>query len=136
MDKNEFKIVFRKPKYPVFVVSDERLFPAFSIKQLAISCLSSTPIADKSYIQVIDSTGEEFWYSPDQYALSPGFAFKKWTKKRVVETFNSSSNAVELMQEYSMKSLSNKKLDRIIRDICELLRSATSLKERGTTLNS
>ena len=80
-------------------------------------------IENKNYIQVIDSTGEEFWYSPDQFVLTPGFAFKRWTKKRIVETFNSSKNAVELMQEYSMKSLSNKRLDKIVRDIRELLRS-------------
>ena len=55
--------------------------------------------------------------------LSPGFAFKRWTKKRIVEIFNSSTNALELMQEYSIKSLSNKRLDKIVRDICELLRS-------------
>jgi hypothetical protein len=123
MEKIEFNIVFRKPKFPVIVVSDKKLFSAFNIKQLAISCMSSMPIENKNYIQVIDSTGEEFWYSPDQYVLSPGFAFKRWTKKRIVETFNSSTNALEVMQEYSIKSLSNKRLDNIIRDICELLRS-------------
>ena len=123
MEKIEFNIVFRKPKYPVLVVSDKKLFSAFNIKQLARRCMSSMPIENKNYIQVIDSTGEEFWYSPDQFVLTPGFAFKRWTKKRIVETFNSSKNAVELMQEYSMKSLSNKRLDKIVRDICELLRS-------------
>lgn len=123
MGKIEFNIVFRQPKYPVLVVSDKKLFSAFNIKQLARSCMSSTPIENKNYIQVIDSTGEEFWYSPDQYVLSPGFAFKRWTKKRIVETFNNSTNALELMQEYPLKSLSNKRLDKIVRDICELLRS-------------
>lgn len=123
MNETEFKFAFRKPKYPVLIVSVERLFSAFSTKPLAIGCLSSTPIADNSYIQVVDSTGEEFWYSPDHHVLSPGFSFKRWTKKRVIEAFNSSSNAMESMQEYSIKSLSSKRLDKIIRDICELLRS-------------
>ncbi len=123
MNETEFKIAFRKPKYTVLIVSDERLFSVFSIKPLAIGCLSSTPIADNGYIQVVDSTGEEFWYSPDHHVLSPGFSFKRWTKKRVIGAFNSSSNAMESMQEYSMKSLPSKRLDRIIRDICELLRS-------------
>ena len=123
MNETEFRIAFRRPKYPVIIVSDERLFSAFSIEPLAIACLSSTPIAGNSHIQAIDSTGEEFWYSPDLCVLSPGFSFKRWTKKRIIEAFNSSSNAMESMQEYSMKSLSGKRLDRIIRDICELLRS-------------
>ncbi len=82
MDKIEFNIVFRKPKYPVLVVSDKKLFSAFNIKQLARCCMSSMPIKNKNYIQVIDSTGEEFWYSPDHYVLSPGFALKRWTKKK------------------------------------------------------
>lgn len=123
MGKIEFNIVFRKPKYPVLVVSDKELFSAFNIKQLARRCMSSMPIENKNYIQVVDSTGEEFWYSPDQNVLSPGFAFKRWTKKRIVEAFNSSTNALKLKQEYSIKSLSNKRLDKIVRDICELLRS-------------
>ena len=33
MEKIEFNIVFRKPKYPVLVVSDKKLFSAFNIKK-------------------------------------------------------------------------------------------------------
>lgn len=123
MNEIEFKIAFRKPKYPLIVVSADRLYSAFNIDQLARSCISSVPIDNSSYIQVIDSTGEEFWYSPDKYILSPGFAFKKWTKKRIIETFNSSTNVRNQLKEYPIKSLSSKRLDRIIRDICEILRS-------------
>ena len=123
MSQIEFNIILRKPKYPVIVVSNEKLYSAFNIKQLAKSCISSLPIENKTTIQVVDSTGEEFWYSPEQYILSPGFSFKKWTKKRIIEVFNSSKNAKDSTQEYSMKSLSSKRLEKIIRDICEMLRS-------------
>ena len=123
MNEIEFNIMWRKPKYPLIVVSDKRLYSAFDIKQLAKSCISSVPIENKSYIQVIDSTGSEFWYSPENYVLSPGFSLKKWTKKRIVESFNNSANAKDSLQEYSKKSLSSKRLEKIIRDICELLRS-------------
>ena len=123
MSQIEFNIILRKPKYPVVVVSNDRLYSAFNIKQLAKSCISSMPIENKTIIQVVDSTGEEFWYSPEQYVLSPGFSFKKWTKKRIIEAFNSSKNAKYSTQEYSMKSLSSKRLEKIIRDICEMLRS-------------
>ncbi|MEA3437676.1 MAG: hypothetical protein U9R43_14500, partial [Thermodesulfobacteriota bacterium] len=78
MSQIEFNIIVRKPKYPVIIVSNEKLYSAFNIKQLAISCISSLPIENKTIIQVVDSTGEEFWYSPEQYILSPGFSFKKW----------------------------------------------------------
>ncbi|MEA3429543.1 MAG: hypothetical protein U9Q84_10140 [Thermodesulfobacteriota bacterium] len=123
MSQIKFNIILRKPKYPVIVVSNDRLYSAFNIKQLAKTCISSMPIENKTIIQVVDSTGEEFWYSPKQYILSPGFSFKKWTKKRIIEAFNSSKNAKDSIQEYSMKSLSSKRLEKIIRDICEMLRS-------------
>ena len=123
MEKIEFNIIMRKPKYPVIILSAERLYSAFNIKELAKSCVFSTPVEGKKYIQVIDSTGEEFWYSPDQCVLSPGFSFKKWTKKQLIEIFNCSSNAKVSMQEYSMKSLSAKRLETIVGDICELLKS-------------
>jgi hypothetical protein len=123
MEKIQFQIVFRKPRYPVVVVSKDKLCSAFEINQLANCCISSTPIDDKSYVQVIDSTGEEFWYNLEHYALSPGFAFKKWTKKKIIETYNNSSNARRINQKYSLKSLSSKRLDKIVYDICSLLRS-------------
>lgn len=123
MDQIKFNIIMRKPKYPVIVISAERLYSSFDIKQLAKSCISSTPIDGKSIVQVIDSAGEEFWYSPEQYVLSPGFSFKKWTKKQIIEIFNSSSNAKNKVQEYSSKSLSAKRLEKIVGDICELLKS-------------
>jgi hypothetical protein len=123
MDEIEFNIAFRKPKYPVIVISADCLYSAFNINQLAKSCISSIPIDNKNYIQVIDSTGEEFWFSPENNILSPGFAFKKWTKKRIIETFNNSPNVRISLQEYPIKSLSSKRLDRIIRDISEILRS-------------
>jgi len=123
MDQIEFHIILRKPKYPVIIISAEKLYSAFNIKQLAKCCISSVPIKGKTIIQAIDSTGEEFGYSPGKYVLSPGFSFKRWTKKQLIETFNCSSNAQNSLQEYSTKSLSAKRLEKIVRDICELIRS-------------
>ena len=123
MNKIKFNVAFRSPKYPVFVVSIEKLCSAFNIDELAVCCISSSPLKGKTYIQVIDSIGEEFWYSPNQYVLSPGFESKKWTKKRIIEAYNSSLNAQLSDQSYSMKSISSKRLDKIIKDICIMLRS-------------
>jgi len=61
----------------------------------------------------------------DKYTLSPGFVTKKWTKKNLIEIFNNSSNARELNQKYSMKSLSSKKLEKVIEDICRILNTKT-----------
>lgn len=123
MNEIKFNVIFRSPTYPVFVVSKEKLCSAFNIEELAVCCISSSPLKGKPHIQVIDSTGEEFWYSPDHYALSPGFASKKWTKKRIIEAYNNSINAQLSDQPYSMKSISSKRLDKIIKDICTMLRT-------------
>jgi hypothetical protein len=85
---------------------------------LAKSCISLVPIENKSHIQVVDSTGSEFWYSTENHVFTPGFAVKKWTQKKIAETFNNSENAKDTLQGYSMKSLSNKRLGKIIYDTC------------------
>jgi ribosomal protein S24E len=95
----EFNVLFRNPVYPSKIPEGETV------------------------IKAIDSSAEEFWYSPDNFAIAPGFAFKKWTKKQIVELYNSSSNAKKSEEKYPLKSLSNKKLSRIIGDICKLLKS-------------
>ena len=125
MEEVEFRIVFRKPEYPVLIVSSGKLFSAFNLKQLAEICVSLTLEGTENKPRLVDSTGSEFWYLPAEYTLSPGFVTKKWSKKKLIETFNNSSNAKESNQEYSKKSLSSKKLERVIGDICRILNSET-----------
>ncbi|MBU8911667.1 MAG: hypothetical protein KOO65_10410 [Desulfobacterales bacterium] len=123
MEKNEFKILFRGPIYPAIIISDKRLYSAFDIEELAIVCMSSNPVKGSSTIKVIDSTGEKFWFTPEHNAMSFGFLSPKWTKKKIIGLFNKSSNAKKAKLEYPLKSLSNKRLEKIITDICEALRS-------------
>jgi len=73
------------------------------------------------YVKVIDSTGEEFWYYPDREILSPGFVFKKWTKRRIIDLFNESINSKEIGMNYPDKSISSKRLSRSIGEISELI---------------
>ena len=125
MKEVEFRIMFRIPEYPVLIVSSGKLYSAFNLKQLAEICVFLTQEGSENKPLVVDSTGSEFWYLMDKYTLSPGFVTKKWTKKKLIETFNNSSNARELNQEYSMKSLSSKKLEKVIEDICRILNTKT-----------
>lgn len=121
MNEIEFSILLRRPVYPLIVVSADRLYGAFSIEQLAESCIKSIPLEQKTNVVAVDSTGEEFWYSMDTYILTPGFAFKKWSKKKIVETYNSYLSSSQADRLYSTKSLSNKRLDKIVTDLCERL---------------
>ncbi|MBU4262657.1 MAG: hypothetical protein KKC76_12445 [Proteobacteria bacterium] len=124
MSDIEFHILFRKPKYPVIIISADKLYAAFNIKQLAKSCVDSILVDDKEKtVKVIDSTGEEFWYSPENYVLAPGFFCKKWAKKRIIDTYNGSFYCGKQEQMYSTKSLSSKRLDRIMLDICNTIKN-------------
>lgn len=116
--------MFRKPEYPVLIVSSGKIHSAFNLKQLAEICVS-IPADENNKVRVIDSTGSEFWYMPENFVLAPGFISKKWSKKQLIETFNNSSNASASQQAYSMKSMSSKTLERIIGDLCRLLNTET-----------
>jgi hypothetical protein len=117
----EIKVVFRGPKYPAIVISGDRLYSATHPKVLASYLISSSPLENEHRIKIIDTTGEEFWYQPDDQVLSPVFPNTKWTKRRVIDLYNQSRNSAESGISYSTKSLSSKRLSSIISDICELI---------------
>ncbi|MBL7177191.1 MAG: hypothetical protein ISS66_15310 [Desulfobacteraceae bacterium] len=118
-----FNVLFRSPKYPVIVITDDGLASAYNIQQLGTLCVLSEPFDDDDNIKVIDSNGEEFIYYPEHTSLIPAIINRKWTKKRIIELYNNSTHATESGEEYPLKSLSSKRLSRIIGDICELLKS-------------
>lgn len=118
-----FRILLRPPKYPVIVVTEKGLYSAYNIEQLATLCVVSEPIDDSFEVIVIDSSGAEFIYFAEHTALMPGIPNKKWTKKQIIELYNNSVEAEESSIEYPMKSISSKKVSRIIGEICDLLKS-------------
>lgn len=117
-----FKILLRSPKYPVIVIACDGLYSAYNIKQLGTLCVISEPFDDDE-LKVVDSSGAEFIYFSEHTALMPGILNKRWTKKQIIELYNTSVNAEETNIKYLLKSISNKKLSQIIGEICELLRS-------------
>lgn len=121
MPDTDFHILIRKPKYPLIVISSSTLYPAFNIQELAQNCVKSTLSDGETLIKAIDSSGEEFWYTPEKYVIAPGFFSKKWTKKKIVELFNKSLDENQKEHQYSTKSLSSKRLDKIVLDICNIL---------------
>jgi len=115
-----FKVLLRSPKYPAIVISEDGLFSVYNINQLGTLCVLSETFDENDKIRVIDSSGCEFIYFQEHKAIMPGILNKKWTKKQIIELFNNNANANEI--KYSLKSLSNKKLSRIIGEVCELLK--------------
>lgn len=129
-DQINFRILFRSPKYPAIVIAEDDIWPAFNIEELGTICVLSEPLDGSKNIKVVDSTGEEFWFMPEQIALAPGFMRKRWTKKQIIGLFNSSETAEESKIQYSLKSLSNKRLNVVVLEICNLLRQNMSVQRR------
>jgi len=69
-DLINFRILFRSPKYPVIVVDEDGLWSASNIEKLGTICVVSKPGDDDDKLKVIDTTGEEFWYMPEQYGCN------------------------------------------------------------------
>jgi hypothetical protein len=115
------KIVLRTPRYPVILISSDRLYSGSNINELVYSLISSYPLDGEDDIKIIDCTGKEFYYLPDEGIVFPGFTFTQWTKRKIIDLYNESINSKETKISYSIKSLSSKKLSRIVKDICELI---------------
>lgn len=120
-EQNNFRVLLRGPKFPVIVIDDCDMLPAFNIKQLCAACYLSAPSDYSKKISVVDCTGEEFLYLSDETALMPTISRKKWTKKEFIDLYNSIETAKEENLQYSPKSLSNKRLADIVHEICKLL---------------
>jgi hypothetical protein len=79
-----FRILFRSPKYPVIIISADDLSSASNIEKLGTLCVLSEPSEDDDNVRVIDSTGEEFWYLPEHFVLSPVFFRKSGLKNKLL----------------------------------------------------
>lgn len=94
--------LFRKPKYPVLIETDERVMGARSGQRIGRLCRQSSFAAKESYI-VIDSSGEGWSFFPAHEVISPLATHKRWTKAKIVEP----------------GSLSSRRLEQIVREIVE-----------------
>ena len=120
MSALEFDVLFRRPRFPVVGYADERLFSASNLNALASILVYFDRSTDQDLVTLVDSTGEEFWYSREQCVLSPGFSGKRWTKMRIIDLYN---GHVRRDRRCSVRSLSNKRLSEIVSEISALIRS-------------
>lgn len=118
----ELYIVFRMPKFPVIIVRGDTLFSAASPKSLVNVIAQKIQDVKNERTVFIDSTGEEFSYFDEMKSLAPALIQKKWPKKKIIELYNSSTNAKKRDTSYSEKSLSAKPYQKIFKDIAELIR--------------
>ena len=117
--------LFRRPEFPLICDVHGVLIGAQTPEQFegAVSTLSLPAGED---LPVVDASGEGWALHVEYMAVSPMTLKKRWTKKEVIAMFNDSDTAKRSGKEYSTKSFSAKRLDRIIADLVALIRASTS----------
>ncbi len=107
---------FRKAKFPLLLESDTIVVGAQSDGELN-SLIKKLTFKNKGVYQVIDASGEGWSYYPEHNVLTPLTINKRWTKKAIIEFYNSSIKVDKTKEEYNVGSLSNRKLTTIIEEI-------------------
>lgn len=110
--------IFCKPKYPVLIETDGRVTGARSGEKIGRLCKQSSFAAKESYI-VVDSSGEGWSFFPAHEVISPLTTYKRWSKAKIIELFNASLVKTGIQAQYEPGSLSNKRLEKIVREIVE-----------------
>jgi hypothetical protein len=124
------RFLFRRPKFPVICDAHGVLIGAQTPKQLSDQ-LASIELTPGKQLPLVDSTAEGWVLDVDHMIVSPLAYKKSWTKKEVVEVFNGSKTARQAGLEYSARSLSSKRFDRIMREIVELTSIANKPLKRA-----
>jgi hypothetical protein len=128
MSRGAVAVMFHWPKLPVIVTGPRGLAAALDRKKLIAVLGAQTPTDAKFEVKVIDTTGREFWYDTTRRILAPGFAAKVWTKRQLVQLYNDDSGAA--LGPYQPGSLPNRRLDRIVQEIANLLMSGQATRKR------
>lgn len=117
------KYLFRHPIFPVICDVDGHLFGARSHADFEDQVEAVDLRPGQSY-PMVDASGEGWVLVSDYMVVSPVIAKKRWLKREIIGWFNGSKIAAESGIRYSERSLSSKRLDRIVREIVELLSTA------------
>jgi hypothetical protein len=114
----ELQFIFRKPIFPMVCSIDGYFIGAKTKKHLEKE-LAKLELPSAQFYNLADFSGEGWTLHLE--TISPLTFHKRWTKKDIIQLFNGRTN-LECGNgiKYSEKSLSSKKLDKIITDIANL----------------
>ena len=110
--------------FPMLVSADGELRVAKGMAELGRVLLKVFPaVGSAEQITLLDRDGDAFgvYLEDGQAIIHPQFLIRRWTKAQFVDLYNASKNARRLGVQYNPGSLSNKKRDRLIRDVCTLV---------------
>jgi hypothetical protein len=121
----ELAYMFRKPSLPILVNVDGYLVAAQSSETL-LKKLAALNLPAGAHFDALDGTGEGFGVHvyEDYIAVSPLTLKKSWKKLELIRLYNGRKNRPPDEQPYSEKSLSSKRLDKILTDIIRLVLEA------------
>lgn len=112
------RYLFRQPRFPLLVESEFRVFGAYDQEKIQTMIAKDAFNADAFY-QVIDSNGEGWSFYAKYAVISPLCVKKRWNKPKIIEFFNQSLEKAGLPQRFVGRSLSSKRLERVILEIIE-----------------
>ena len=114
----DINYLFRRPKYPVLIETDLRVFGARNGQKIQRLCERELFKKKDSYT-LIDSAGEGWMFVPENGVVSPFSINKQSTKLKIIEFFNSALSNSGVSDSFKAGGLSSKRLDKIINDIVE-----------------
>lgn len=117
------RCLFRKPRFPVICDVQGVLIGAKTPGQFVIQ-VADVALPDGEQLPLVDARGEGWVLHTDEMVVSPLTLKKRWTKQQIIAMFNSSDTARQLGKQYSTKSLSSKRLDRVVAEIVALIAGA------------
>lgn len=117
--------LFRKPRFPIIIDTGAELLGAKSWT-VCERRLATTTFPDMAPRDVIDSTAEAFALYPEHMVFSPLTFKKRWTKAAIIGLYNSQRGPGR--PEYPTTSLGNKSLEKVVKDIVELLTAPRSAR--------
>ncbi|NKE72806.1 hypothetical protein [Candidatus Manganitrophus noduliformans] len=112
------KYLFRKPKYPILIETDFRVAGARNAQKIE-RLAGGSAFGKKESYTVIDATGEGWSFVPKYGVISPLTIDKRWNKLKIIEFFNASLARTGIVEKYEARSLSNKRMDRVVGEIVE-----------------
>ena len=118
-DRKTLSVMFRKTQFPVIVSTGTQTLVTKTATELVSLLLNLPKRSSWPNTKIIDPSGEEFWFNSQRAVLSPGFTFKRWTKKQIIDLYNSTRESSQ--KAYTVCSLSNKRLKQIVTEVCDLL---------------
>jgi hypothetical protein len=110
--------LFRKPRLPIIINTGSGLIGAKRWGACE-KLLAQFTFSDLTPRDVIDSTAEAFSLYPEHMAFSPLTFKRRWTKLAIIELYNDSKGPGR--PEYPTTSLGNKSLEKVVKDIVDLL---------------